>query len=192
MPARPALMPLRTTVQMPRRRLLAGLAATSGLALLPPARADSFEEISWDDLAPADWDPASDFDDVQHLSQLPDSDPRVQALYERMRKVWDEAPVVPALEGRAVRIPGYLVPIEAEGAAIHEFLLVPYFGACIHTPPPPANQIIHVRASPPIRGFETMSAVWVSGILGIERSDSALGVSGYRLKAVKTTAFTDR
>ncbi len=175
-----------------RRRLLQGLAAAGGLTLLPAAQAERFEEISWDDLVPQDWDPAREFEDVQHLSVLPDSDPRVQALYERMRKVWDEAPTVTALEGRAIRIPGFIVPIETENQLIHEFLLVPYFGACIHTPPPPANQIIQVQATPAIRGFETMSAVWVSGTLSLKRGNAALGVSGYRLEAVRTTAFTDK
>lgn len=188
MPVRPDTLAPRTH----RRRLLLAMTAAASLALPPDARAERFEDISWDDLAPADWDPAKAFDDVQHLSVLPDTDPRVLALYERMRKVWDEAPIVPALEGRAIRIPGFIVPIESARGAIHEFLLVPYFGACIHTPPPPANQIIHVRATPPIRGFETMSAVWVSGTLGIERGNTGLGVSGYSLKAARTTAYTDK
>lgn len=66
---------------------------------------------------------------------------------------------------------------------------IPYFGACIHTPPPPANQIIHVRSKSPVKGLRTMDAVWVSGTLGLERSDSEMGASGYSLAAKIVTKF---
>ena len=72
---------------------------------------------------------------------------------------------------------------------LKQFLLVPYFGACIHTPPPPANQIVHVRLSRPLRGVGTMDAVWVTGRLGRERSASALGASGYQLDATTVTKY---
>jgi hypothetical protein len=52
--------------------------------------------------------------------------------------------VNPQLDGQVVRIAGYLLPLEFSGKSIREFLLVPWVGACIHTPPPPANQIVHV------------------------------------------------
>lgn len=57
------------------------------------------------------------------------------------------APVVKALDGQNIRLPGYIVPLEvSEEGRTTEFLLVPYFGACIHVPPPPSNQIVHVKA----------------------------------------------
>jgi len=52
--------------------------------------------------------------------------------------------VVKELNGQKVSIPGYLLPLEITGSSVTEFLLVPYFGACIHAPPPPPNQIVHV------------------------------------------------
>ena len=36
---------------------------------------------------------------------------------------------------------------------------MPYFGACIHTPPPPSNQIIHVRAQQAVQGMHAMDTV---------------------------------
>ncbi|MDR2638092.1 MAG: DUF3299 domain-containing protein [Zoogloeaceae bacterium] len=177
-----------------RRSPLAALAFILILAIpmvlsLPTAYAAEYPEISWDDLIPADWDPAKSFQDLQDVAALPDSDARVQELYERMRKVWDEAPTVPALAGRAVRLPGYLVPLDMDKQGIREFLLVPYFGACIHTPPPPANQIIHVRSATPIKGLRTMDAVWVSGKLEVTRSNSVMGISGYRMTASKVVKY---
>jgi hypothetical protein len=63
-------------------------------------------------------------------------------VIEIMRK--RGASVVPELDGKLVSIPGFVLPIEYEGTKVTEFLLLPWAGACIHTPPPPPNQIVHV------------------------------------------------
>ncbi|HEY0822024.1 MAG TPA: DUF3299 domain-containing protein, partial [Rhizobacter sp.] len=72
---------------------------------------------------------------------------------------------------------------------LKEFLLVPYFGACIHSPPPPANQIVHVVSAKPVKGFATMDTVWVTGTLSLARQSSEMGVSGYRLAAGSVTRY---
>ena len=71
-----------------------------------------------------------------------------------------------------MRLPGYVVPLEEVKGELKEFLLVPYFGACIHSPPPPANQIVHVTSRTPLKGWRTMDAVWVNGTLKAARSES--------------------
>ena len=71
--------------------------------------------------------------------------------FDRMLAVYNET-LVDRLDGRDVEIPGYALPLEYSGAQISEFLLVPYVGACIHVPPPPPNQIVHVRFP---EGFES-------------------------------------
>ncbi len=182
-------MPEPSAPALSRRRLLQGLAAAACLGSALRARAAQYAEIKWEALVPADWEPMDEFRDVQELGELPDSDPRVQALYDRLRKVWDEAPVVESLDGRDVKIPSFVVPLESGDKGLREFLLVPYFGACIHIPPPPANQIIHVRADPPVKGFQTMSTVWVSGTLGLARARSEMGTSGYSMKAARVERY---
>ena len=183
----------RPTFRRSRRRIVlgigAGAIAANGLLHATQAVAGKHAEISWDDLVPGDWNPLESFQDLMHLAELPDSDVRVQEFYARMRKVWDDAPAVPAMAGRSVKLPGYLVPLESGADGLREFLLVPYFGACIHTPPPPANQIIHVRSASAIKGLRTMDAVWVSGTLGLDRADSGMGVSGYSLAADRVVKF---
>lgn len=169
-----------------RRRLLLTIAC---FATMPIASAAEPREISWDDLVPADWDPSKSFKDLQDLAALPDSDRRVQKLYDRMREVWDNAPTVRSMAGKTVKLPGYLVPLDQDKEGLREFLLVPYFGACIHTPPPPANQIIHVRSARPIKGLRTMDAVWASGTLGLERNNSELGISGYSMAAERVVKY---
>lgn len=175
-----------------RRRLLKTGVAVGCLAAAQGVWAAPFKEITWDTLVPAGWDPMKSFADLQKLGALPDTDSRVQTLYDRMRKVWDEAPTVPSMRGREVKIPGFIVPLEGGEKGLREFLLVPYFGACIHTPPPPANQIIHVHANPPVHGFQSMSAVWVSGTMGLERGKSELGASGYSLQAVRVEKYREK
>jgi hypothetical protein len=100
-------------------------------------------------------------------------------MMRRLREVWDNAPTNPKMDGVRVRLPGYVVPLEEVKGELKEFLLVPYFGACIHSPPPPANQIVHVVSAQPLKGWRTMDAVWVNGTLKAARSDSAMGASAY-------------
>jgi len=78
------------------------------------------------------------------------------------------------LEGELIRMPGYVLPLEYSEGKVTEFLLVPFVGACIHTPPPPPNQIIHVKVE---RGFQSsgmFEPVWVNGILKTEQSNPNL------------------
>jgi len=164
---------------------------------LPPARAQTppaprFREIKWDELVPPGWDPMKDLKDLQKLDNLTDADPRAAELLKKMREVWDQAPSNPALDGQAVRIPGYVVPLEEGKDGIAEFLLVPYFGACIHSPPPPANQIIHVLPRSVAKGLRSMDAVWVSGTLKREKVDSLMGTAGYRLQALKVEPYIEK
>jgi hypothetical protein len=53
-----------------------------------------------------------------------------------------------ALDGKNVRIPGFMVPLEDNSQAVTEFLLVPSPQACIHVPPPPPNQMVLVEMDP--------------------------------------------
>lgn len=159
-----------------RRNLLAAAAALAAA----PAWPQPPKETTWEELIPKDWDPFKKLR-LGDAGALADGSQRANEMLREMREIWDNAPTVPAMDGRAVRLPGYIVPLEEVKGELKEFLLVPYFGACIHSPPPPANQIVHVVAAQPVKGFRTMDAVWVSGTLRIARSDSAMGASGYTI-----------
>lgn len=76
--------------------------------------------------------------------------------------------------GQTVRMPGYLLPLELDGNLAVEFLLVPTVGACIHTPPPPANQIVHVRYPAGYPTQSLYSPVWISGKLRSEFDSHSL------------------
>jgi hypothetical protein len=153
--------------------------------------AGAFRTINWDELVPAGWDPMKDFKGMD-FNILSDADPRATALLQKMREAWDNAPTNPSLQGQSVRIPGFVVPLEEGKDGLTEFLLVPYFGACIHTPPPPANQIIHVLAKSPAAGVRSMDAVWISGTLAAVRTDTYMGAGGYRIEAVKVEPYREK
>ena len=131
----------------------------------------------------------------KNMGALSDADPRAMEALQKLREEWNNAPTEPSMNGARIRIAGFMVPLESERGSVKEFLLVPYFGACIHTPPPPANQIIHVVAAKPLKNVQAMDAVWVSGALEVARSrnlDSAVGLAdsvGYQMKADIVTPY---
>ncbi|MEF7613536.1 DUF3299 domain-containing protein [Aquincola sp. MAHUQ-54] len=177
----------------PRRRW----ACTALAALLcGPAlgQGPSFRTIGWDDLLPKDWDPWADFrqGDLKgiDMTRLSDDDPRAAAALQRLRKVWDEAPLNMAMDGQSVRVPGYVVPLDPGAQGLRELLLVPHYGACIHTPPPASNQIIHVRLDKPNKSLSTMDTVWISGRLTARRATTVHGSSGYALEGVRVERYT--
>ena len=160
----------------------------------PSATAEATEprEIKWDELVPPGWDPMADLrDKLKNPAPgfMSDADPRALALLREMREVWDNAPINEGMDGVRVKLPGYLVPLEEANGAVKEFLLVPYFGACIHSPPPPANQIVHVVLGKPVRGLRAMDVVWINGKMQAKRVDSYLGKSGYHMAADKVEPY---
>jgi hypothetical protein len=168
---------------MTRRRLITLALAAPLLAVLGRAQAADAtpKETSWEELMPKDWDPMKGLG-VGDAGLVAEGSVKERNLMRQMRELWDNAPTNPKMDGARVRLPGYVVPLEEVKGELKEFLLVPYFGACIHSPPPPANQIVHVTSAQPLKGWRTMDAVWVSGTLKAARNDSAMGTSGYVIR----------
>lgn len=173
------------------RRLAWPIAWLAAMVVAFAAPAESGRQVprvvKWEELIPKDWDPGTTFRD-RDLSGITDSDPRAAALLREMREIWDNAPTNKALEGQALRLPGYAIPLELSKGMVKEFLLVPYFGACIHTPPPPANQIVHVVLKAP-RKLRMMEAVWAQGVLSTGAQDTEFGKSGYRMAEAEAEPY---
>lgn len=188
-----------TMIHNARRRPLA--ASTSVLALMLAAglfflgathsaawaqassarQAQAVRTLTWEELVPKDWDPMALFRD-KPTALIREGSAAERELMREMRDVWDKAPTRTELKGQRVRLPGYVVPLDMVGDKLQDFLLVPYFGACIHSPPPPANQIVHITLKRP-QALRTMDVVWVTGMMDIERQDTGMGVSGYAIQA---------
>ncbi|WP_236238025.1 DUF3299 domain-containing protein [Pseudomonas faucium] len=100
------------------------------------------------------------------------------------------APVVEALDGQLIKLPGYIVPLEvSEEGRTTEFLLVPYYGACIHVPPPPSNQIVHIFSEMGVRVEDLYQPYWIEGKLQVKASTSELADAGYQMDAEKIYAY---
>ena len=140
------------------------------------------EALEWDALMPADFT----FEQVygtQDFGDLDDFDPRAQQKLDDMMQALQSAPVVPELDGKMVRIPGFVVPLDGVGQKVTEFFLVPYFGACIHTPPPPSNQIILTRFEPGTELKNLFDAVWIPGTPKVESFSHEVAAAGSSIEA---------
>ncbi len=112
-------------------------------------------------------------------------------LYEKMQAEYNKAPPNELLANKNVSIPGFIAPLEQSNGIITEFLLVPYFGACIHQPAPPANQTVHVKtaSNAGIRAEEAYDPIWVSGELLIDKSTTDIGSASYKVKEAKIQKY---
>ena len=153
------------------------------LAALNDAPANDVRVISWEDLLPPNAsEPASDGGSV------PGSGGQ-WFLHDESSTVIPDLPtysvgVVEELNGVRVALPGFIVPVElADRGRVTEFLLVPYYGACIHYPPPPSNQIVHVTLPKPVEVGSLSVPVWVAGTIRTELRESDMGNASYTMLA---------
>ncbi|MEP4547577.1 MAG: DUF3299 domain-containing protein [Saccharospirillum sp.] len=153
----------------------------------------AFQELSWDDLLPADFDfnTLREKIDLQsyEIYDLTDEDPEAQRLYSDLQSVMADVPMVEALDGVDARIPGFLVPLEMAADEVREFFLVPYYGACIHSPPPPANQIVHVVLDEPVAFDNMFEPYWAKGTIDVIKTDTDIGTAGYRLNVASISPY---
>ncbi|MBB1385009.1 MULTISPECIES: DUF3299 domain-containing protein [Pseudoalteromonas] len=136
------------------------------------------KEIFWEDLIPKN-----------HVQ----IDTQTQANHDGSEQNWVQpdldAPIVKELNGQSVSLPGFVVPLEGDSEVITEFLLVPYFGACIHVPPPPPNQIVHVTIKGGVPIESLYDAIVVTGIISTESWSGEIAQTGYKIKAVGVAPF---
>lgn len=166
------------------------LSLSPSLWALDSVNGQTVEALEWDALMPPDFS----FEQVygnQDFGDLEDFDPRAQRKLDEMMQALQSAPVVPELDGKMVRIPGFVVPLDGEGQKVTEFFLVPYFGACIHTPPPPSNQIILTRFEPGTKLEGLFDAVWITGTLKVESFSHEVAASGYSIEAYRIEPYTE-
>jgi uncharacterized protein len=142
--------------------------------------------VDWKDLVPAGFNPDRLLEKYyEDVAPMKDNDPRAARLAEQLRRSWENAPVVEALNNKTVKLSGFLVVLEGDGKAVTEFLLVPFFGACIHEPPPPSNQIVLIRTgTKPFKVKQMFQMVAVTGRLRTEANRNSLASASYIIDAV--------
>ncbi len=167
-----------------RSFLLKSTATAAALtAFSSPLLAESSAiDLGWDDLVPQ-----SGGDTMERL--------RKQGVVQHgeLTTPFDQdtaAEVTTEYNGKTVRIPGYLLPLEYSGHDVVSALLVPYVGACIHVPPPPPNQLIFITAETPYRSQSMFEPVWVTGTFGTSATSTQLAEVGYTLAAEKIDPYT--
>ena len=152
----------------------------SAVLVSTAATADDVRVLSWEELLP------------EGTFQQPSQQPNVNEgeEWDWEEDSFDEAfstPVFPVgvveeLNEKQVKLPGFIVPLEmGDGGKVGEFLLVPYFGACIHYPAPPPNQIVYVTMPEPVEVKSIWDPVWVTGEMRTESRHSELGSAGYTM-----------
>ncbi len=159
-------------------------------ASAPPP--DGFEEIEWEDLVPPGSTPAdisAKFD--ERIAAVVPGSPEANEVFAELQAEYDNQPVNPDLAGEAIQLAGFVAPLTYSGELVTEFLLVPYFGACIHVPPPPVNQtvLVSLREGEGLTIDESWGAVWVSGTLTVDGAETDLATAGYTISDAQTGAY---
>ncbi|AXK57539.1 MULTISPECIES: DUF3299 domain-containing protein [Pseudomonas] len=169
--------------------MLRPLLALSLLIATPLWAAGAPKDLTWSEMIPPDAPPeVPNMQPLHDLSQM--SDALAAESAPAAKQDLPNAPVVKSLDGQTVRLPGYIVPLEVnEEGRTTEFLLVPYFGACIHVPPPPSNQIVHVTSELGVKLDELYQPYWIEGAMQVKPSTSELADAGYQMAAQKIYVY---
>ena len=159
-----------------RRAVLLGLQA---LALARPAWAEAVTDLEWTDLIP----PGNAAIQPDRPGVLPHDETAMasrQPISTGSRTDWN---------GAVVRLSGFVVPLDYSGTGVTAFILVPYVGACIHVPPPPANQLVFVTTEVPFESRSLFDPVTVTGMFGTVQITTHLADVGYALSADRIAPY---
>lgn len=183
-------MKLSATLSNVKFGLIAALLISFGT--LNPILAADYEEIDWVALMPED-DLSALLNRPEFLNDIADGSAADSIDDFASRQLEDEQAqryqqalvstrVIEAFDGKAIRIPGFIVPLEQnDEQKATAFFVVPYFGACLHMPPPPPNQILYVEYKEGIAVENLYDPYWFEGTVKIDNHESALGTSAYSL-----------
>jgi hypothetical protein len=175
---------------------LAADSKTQPPARVLPAAKNGVITLEWTDLLPdSDLQKMEALPEISHdggegggsaINKFNNADPSMKAWADVMAS----ANVRGELNGKKVRLPGFIVPIEYDGEQnITAFFLVPYFGACIHVPPPPPNQIVYVSGAKNLKADLIYNPFWIEGTLTTDTMSHDLANSAYSLKVDNITEY---
>ncbi|BFM11230.1 hypothetical protein R50072_13830 [Simiduia litorea] len=157
--------------------------------------------VEWVDLIPDDdlhalENPPAYIDDIEDgspddslSSQLKTSSSPTE---DRYQQALTSTKIRPEFNGRDIRIPGFIVPLDFnEQQVITTFFLVPFFGACLHLPPPPPNQIIYAEFEPGLRLEALYDPFWIQGRLSTTLIENEMATAAYSINVVAIEAYVD-
>jgi hypothetical protein len=163
---------------------------------------DDLTELERDALIPEAWQPDKIMAQF-NADELENDDPRSQELVEKLKALWKGSPVVQDLDGKRVKVPGFVVPLDTDGQQTGEFLLVPLLWRLYPRATPPANQTVHV-----IKGTDRVSSsdnkgnplavagishrLWFSLSLFVAISATAVASTSWHIHPPKKESEADR
>jgi len=165
-------------MQVSRRKLITSALASA--ALPRAALAKTPTEITWDDLIP----PGVPYSEIVAAGEMDETNDIWQPIFDE-----NATKLNPVLDGAYIKMPGYIIPIDQSIDGVTSFVLVPYVGACLHTPPPPANQLVFVTTNKPWPSDNLWNAVWVTGQMQHELQSTEVAETGYLLKAEEMETY---
>ena len=162
----------------------------------------SYETVEWTDLMPKDdlealLNPPDYINDIEDGSAEDQIGGQLQnttsaTSEDRYQQALVSTRIVADFNNKSVRIPGFIVPLEFdEKQTVTQFFLVPFFGACIHVPPPPPNQIIFVDYPEGLKLSALYDPFWVSGVLKTELIENDIATSAYAMRMHTFTPYTE-
>ena len=178
--------------------LLLGISLIAG-----GVQAADYRTIEWIELMPADdleafLNPPESLNNIEDGSEADqiegqlDNRSGIDVDDERYTQALVSTRVIASFDGLAVRVPGFIVPLEHDAQQrVTRFFLVPYYGACIHVPPPPPNQIIYAEYP---RGFELESLyepLWMSGTLRTTLTENDMATSAYAMQVDRLDPYEE-
>ncbi len=161
-----------------------------------------YTTIEWTDLMPPDdlealMNPPEELQNIEDGSEADQISSQIQSAIalasdSRYQQALSSTRIRPEYNNKAIRIPGFIVPLSfGENNSITEFFIVPFFGACIHVPPPPPNQIIFGKYP---RGFKLdalYDPFWIEGTLSTELVENDMATAAYTIKIDQITDYTE-
>jgi len=171
-------------------------------SVLAEEKQTQYQEIEWIELMPKD-DLDALLSPPEYLSNIEDGSLQdtVEAFSKnqlfdeqgkRFQKALTSTRVIHTFENKAIRVPGFIVPLESENhQKVTEFFIVPYFGACLHLPPPPPNQIIYATLPQGIEVTSLYEPFWFEGKLIIENTENTMGLASYRLMLANVSKYEE-
>ena len=161
----------------------------------------TFKTIEWNDLIPEEdlnvlMNPPGYIDDLEDTAFDDDISAQLtinvdSAANDRYQQALVSTNIIEKMNSQSIRIPGFVVPVEFDEESITEFFLVPYFGACIHSPPPPPNQIMYVHAPKGLKLDTLYDPFWISGKLSTSLVENYMATAAYSLKMTSYEAYTE-
>ncbi len=161
---------------MPTRRQILSTLAAAPVALSPLAARAEVIDLEWSDLIP-EGDGGTLLQSMRELGVVQHG--QLTTGFEQP----EARAVTEAYNGKTIRLPGYIVPLDFQSTGITTFILAPFVGACIHVPPPPANQLVLVTTETPYEYEGLFDPVTVTGRFGTTVTGTELAEIGYELTA---------